>query len=187
MNGRAVNGSSSLVLPSKQSLDRLLRIEIFNVVRHILSMGHIGQGSARIEPQIQEISKCRRLVQFRKDQLVVRHLLIGIRYADQIPVFCGGAQNQMYFFLNDIVNGMYNITHIIFLCAVLVGMSRRIDHNIVISFKIFQSLTDLLHRVNHAEGHLQNVRVGAQLLSGGNTVSIRRQKSYLLFLIYPEL
>ena len=81
---------------------------------------------------------------------------------------------------------MQKTFHGLLLLFILIGMAHGIHQDKITVRKIFQGLLHLLRRIDHPKRHLQNIRIGAQLLRSRNPVGIRSKKSHLPALLHAE-
>ena len=93
---------------AKKLLHRLLWIKHLNVIRYVLTTGYIGHWWKRRRGKIKygyqfgdsfQENQRRSLIKLGKDQFIVGHRRVSIRYTQQIPVFCGCRKHKKNFFL----------------------------------------------------------------------------------------
>ena len=82
---------------------------------------------------------------------------------------------------------MQKSLHSLFLFLVLIGVPHGIHQNKVAALKVIQRPPHLLRSIDNPKRHLQDIRIGAQLLSGGDPVGIRCKKHYFFPPVNTEL
>ena len=151
----------------------LLRIKPFDIVGHILSIRYKSDGCIRIKLHIQQIAPEIRLIQLRKDKLILRNLMISGNNIHQVTIFCGGGKYQKGLAVPRFLHGSEKLLHVLKLSFILMGMTRRIHENIVEIAEFLYGLPCLILRINNPERNLQDIGIGAKLLHRRNPTEVR--------------